>query len=86
MSSDIERNSHVVIQYIAYKRTLHLNPKINVYRVQRGGVLRFLKCCLETVGNRISESLDFKIFLGEHAPGPPSMAHVFGVRLMCEKS
>ena len=38
MSSDIERNSHVVI--IAYRRTIHLNPKINVYRERRRGVLR----------------------------------------------
>ena len=40
MSSDNERNSHVVIQYIAYRRTIHLNPKINVYRERRRGVLR----------------------------------------------
>ena len=40
MSSDIERNSHVVIQYIAYRRTIHLNPKINVHRERRRGVLQ----------------------------------------------
>ena len=40
MSSDIERNSHVVIQYIAYRCTIHLNPKINVYHERRKGVLR----------------------------------------------
>ena len=43
MSSDIEpnsQNSHGVIQYIAYKCTIHLNPKINVYQEWKMGVLR----------------------------------------------
>ena len=44
MSSDIERNSHMVIQYIAYRRTIHLNPKIIPgYRAPREGVFCEIK-------------------------------------------
>ena len=49
-------------------------------------LLNVAKCCSENAGNRISETLDFKIFRRSMPPDPPSKAHAFGIRLMCDKS
>jgi hypothetical protein len=44
------------------------------------------KSHLQKAWNRISETLDFKIFRGGQPPAHPSMSHAFGVRLMFENS